>query len=68
MDLLEEIDNVVISLVEALEEWPSLKDTIIVFTSDNGGLASSKDYNHCQAVLYEIKKVPYTKVGIVFLS
>jgi len=67
MDLLEEIDNVVISLVEALEEWPSLKDTIIVFTSDNRGLASVKNTIICQAILYEIKKVPYTKVGIVFL-
>jgi arylsulfatase A-like enzyme len=46
MDLLGEMDKVVMSLVEALKERQLLKDTIIVFTSDNGGLASSKDYNH----------------------
>jgi membrane-anchored protein YejM (alkaline phosphatase superfamily) len=67
VDLLEEMDKVVMSLVEALEERQLLKDTIIVFTSDNRGLASVKNTIICQAILYEIKKVPYTKVGIVFL-
>lgn len=42
MDLLGEVDKVVGSLVEALAERNQLEDTIIIFTSDNGGLNFKK--------------------------
>ena len=38
MDLLGEMDKVLGSLIKILEEKELLKDTIIVFTSDNGGV------------------------------
>jgi hypothetical protein len=38
MDVLYEMDKVVGALVESLEERQLLEDTIIIFTSDNGGL------------------------------
>ena len=38
MDVLYEMDKVVGALVESLEERRLLEDTIIIFTSDNGGL------------------------------
>mmetsp|Transcript_8380 Transcript_8380/g.10603 ORF Transcript_8380/g.10603 Transcript_8380/m.10603 type:complete len:570 (-) Transcript_8380:138-1847(-) len=45
MDLLGEMDKVVGSLVEALDERQLLEDTIIIFTSDNGGLGGN---NGCE--------------------
>ena len=38
MDVLFELDMVVGSLIEKLEEKKILEDTIVIFTSDNGGL------------------------------
>ena len=38
MDVLYEMDKVVGALVEALDERNLLEDTIVIFTSDNGGL------------------------------
>ncbi len=38
MDLLGEMDKVVGSLIKILEESNLIEDTIIIFTSDNGGL------------------------------
>ena len=38
MDVLYEMDKVVGALVEALDDRNLLEDTIIIFTSDNGGL------------------------------
>ena len=38
MDLLNEMDKVVGSLIKILEDKELIEDTIIVFTSDNGGL------------------------------
>ncbi len=41
LDVLWEVDLVLGSMVEMLEERDLLNDTIIVFTSDNGGLGAS---------------------------
>lgn len=46
MDLLGEMDKVVGSLVQILEDNGVLNDTIIVFTSDNGGLGKSVKFGH----------------------
>ena len=50
MDILLELDKVVRSLVNAIEDIDLASDTIIVFTSDNGGLGAvdtdSAKYNH----------------------
>eukprot|EP00551_Chaetoceros_affinis_P002085 CAMPEP_0203633594 /NCGR_PEP_ID=MMETSP0088-20131115/694_1 /ASSEMBLY_ACC=CAM_ASM_001087 /TAXON_ID=426623 /ORGANISM="Chaetoceros affinis, Strain CCMP159" /LENGTH=398 /DNA_ID=CAMNT_0050486961 /DNA_START=111 /DNA_END=1303 /DNA_ORIENTATION=+ len=51
MDLLGEMDMAVGSVVQHLENRRLLDDTIIIFTSDNGGLgrkatAGSSDYGH----------------------
>ncbi len=50
MDILYEMDKVVGELTKALDERNMLEDTIIIFTSDNGGLnnqdTSSGDHDH----------------------
>lgn len=49
MDVLFEMDKVVGALIEALEERNLLEDTIVIFTSDNGGLNNdtfSDQYGH----------------------
>jgi hypothetical protein len=46
MDLLGELDKVVGSLIEILETRSLLEDTVIIFTSDNGGLSNSEEYGH----------------------
>merc|ERR1719223_1435416 len=46
LDLLAEVDKVVGSVVSAIEERGLANNTIIIFTSDNGGLGKSKDYGH----------------------
>jgi arylsulfatase A-like enzyme len=46
MDLLGELDKVVGSLIALLEKRQLLDDTIIIFTSDNGGLGQSEEYGH----------------------
>ena len=46
MDLLGEMDKIVGSLVQILENNRVLNDTIIVFASDNGGLGKSIKYGH----------------------
>jgi len=46
LDILHEVDLVVGSLVGALEERLLMKDTIIIFTSDNGGLHKSQQFSH----------------------
>ena len=50
LDILYEMDKVVGSLLEMLEARNMTEDTIIVFTSDNGGLgrkhANSWEYGH----------------------
>ena len=46
MDLLGELDKIVGSLLEILETRNLLEDTVIIFTSDNGGLGDSKEYGH----------------------
>eukprot|EP00551_Chaetoceros_affinis_P017775 CAMPEP_0203718224 /NCGR_PEP_ID=MMETSP0092-20131115/2550_1 /ASSEMBLY_ACC=CAM_ASM_001090 /TAXON_ID=426623 /ORGANISM="Chaetoceros affinis, Strain CCMP159" /LENGTH=567 /DNA_ID=CAMNT_0050597297 /DNA_START=475 /DNA_END=2178 /DNA_ORIENTATION=+ len=43
LDVLYEVDLVVGSLMEMLEEMNILNDTIVVFTSDNGGLGADDD-------------------------
>ena len=40
MDMLYEVDLVLGSLIKALEDRQLIEDTIIVFTSDNGGLGN----------------------------
>jgi hypothetical protein len=48
MDMLSEMDKVVGSLLQQLEDREVLEDTLIIFTSDNGGLGTkySKKYGH----------------------
>ena len=49
MDVLLEMDKVMGSLNQLLEERNMENDTIVVFTSDNGGLGGkwgSRDYGH----------------------
>lgn len=50
LSMLDEMDKVVGSLVKALDDRQLLEDTIIIFTSDNGGLgnkySNSLDYGH----------------------
>jgi hypothetical protein len=50
LDVLYEMDKIVGSLVKSLEERQLLEDTIIIFTSDNGGLGkkhtTSMNYGH----------------------
>jgi len=50
MDMISEVDLVVGSLMQALKNQDLIKDTLIVFTSDNGGLQNfktkSQNYNH----------------------
>ena len=48
MDILNELDMVVGSVIRILEERNVLNDTIVIFTSDNGGLngANSEQYGH----------------------
>ena len=46
MDLLGEMDKVVGSLVDLIEKRQLLEKTIIIFTSDNGGLSQSEMYGH----------------------
>ena len=43
LDVLSELDKVVGSLIEQLEKRNILEDTIIIFTSDNGGLGNSNN-------------------------
>jgi len=42
MDLISEIDMIVGSLIQELKDRQLLEDTIILFTSDNGGLSQDK--------------------------
>ena len=46
MDVLAELDKVVGSLIQMLDNRQVLEDTIVVFTSDNGGSDASELYNH----------------------
>ena len=46
LDMLLEMDKVVGSLISAIEERNLAQDTIIIFTSDNGGLGISKRFSH----------------------
>jgi arylsulfatase A-like enzyme len=45
MDMLHEMDKVVGSLVSMIEERKISEDTIIIFTSDNGGIKNPKNSN-----------------------
>lgn len=45
MDVLYEMDKVVGSLIQSLDDRGLLKDTIVVFTSDNGGLNSTETFS-----------------------
>lgn len=42
MDMVYEVDLIVGTLIKALEDRDLMKDTIIVFTSDNGGLSNKQ--------------------------
>jgi len=46
LDMLLEMDKVVGSLISAIEERNLTQDTIIIFTSDNGGLGNSERFSH----------------------
>jgi len=46
LDMLLEMDKVVGSLISAIEERNLTQDTIIIFTSDNGGLGNSELFSH----------------------
>ncbi len=46
MDVLYELDKVVGSLVSTVENNGLASDTIIIFTSDNGGLKWSSNFFH----------------------
>ena len=45
MDMLHELDLVIGSLVRAIEDRQLAEDTIILFTSDNGGLRKSESFS-----------------------
>ena len=46
MDVLKEMDKVVGSLMDLLRDQGVLENTIVLFTSDNGGLSTSNKYGH----------------------
>jgi arylsulfatase A-like enzyme len=46
LDMLHELDKVVGSLIQMIEERNLAEDTLIIFTSDNGGLRYSEKYGH----------------------
>ncbi len=46
MDVLYELDKVVGSLVSTIEDNSLTKDTVIIFTSDNGGLPWDSNFFH----------------------
>ena len=46
LDMLHEVDLVVGSIVGAFEDRLLMKDTIIIFASDNGGLRSLQNLSH----------------------
>ena len=46
MDILSELDLVVGSVVGILEERNILQDTIVIFTTDNGGITKSNSDEH----------------------
>ena len=49
MDMIYEVDKVVGSIVKALEDRKMVENTLIIFTSDNGGQLSTTEgekYNH----------------------
>jgi len=48
MDMIYEVDLVVGTSMQALEDRKLTKDTIIVFTSDNGGLSSESEHGNSQ--------------------
>lgn len=45
-DMVHEVDVVVGKIVDALEKRGLLKNTLIVVTSDNGGIPTERDYGH----------------------
>ncbi len=45
-DMVHEVDVVVGKIVEALEQRGLLKETLIVVTSDNGGIPTERDFGH----------------------
>jgi Arylsulfatase A and related enzymes len=46
LDMLLEMDKVVGSLVNAIESRDLAEETVIIFSSDNGGLRNSQDLGH----------------------
>jgi arylsulfatase A-like enzyme len=46
LDMLLELDKVVGSLISIIEQRQATNNTIIIFTSDNGGLRSSTEFSH----------------------
>ena len=54
MDLLGEMDKVVGSLIQMLEDRDLIENTIIIFTSDNGGLRN-KDASYSRGPLKGLK-------------
>jgi hypothetical protein len=56
MDMLHELDLVIGSLVRAIEDRQLTEDTIIIFTSDNGGLRISKRFSQFSSGLLKGSK------------
>lgn len=46
LDMVHEVDKIVGTLIDSIEERMLSRDTIIIFTSDNGGLGKSKKFGH----------------------
>ena len=72
-DMLLEMDKVVGSLIQMLEERQLIEDTIIVFTSDNGGLGSkfsnfsSGNLRGSKGSIYEGERIDTSSVLLLLL-
>ena len=68
MDMLFEMDKVVGSLVSMIDDRGLAEDTIIIFTSDNGGLKTSvsSEHGHNSQVPFVVQRVMSTRVVLEY--